>query len=118
MSLCSTLLQSRIAVGMASSPSHRRSGLCVLRVLRALPACALTTLIACTLPASAPDICSRFGAVCLIHVQVSISGKRFSTSAEETVEDIVTSVQGYYDDPNALNFHMQVRVPARNFALE
>ncbi|CAM9795112.1 unnamed protein product [Scytosiphon promiscuus] len=39
--------------------------------------------------------------------QVSISGKPFSASAEDPTEDIVTSVQGYYDDPNALNFHMQ-----------
>jgi len=25
------------------------------------------------------------------------------------VEEIESSVQGYYDDPNALNFHMQVQ---------
>ncbi|CAM9145359.1 unnamed protein product, partial [Ectocarpus sp. 4 AP-2014] len=33
--------------------------------------------------------------------------KAFSAAAGDTVEDIVSSVQGYYDDPNALNFHMQ-----------
>ncbi|CAN0361205.1 unnamed protein product, partial [Ectocarpus sp. 12 AP-2014] len=33
--------------------------------------------------------------------------KTFSAAAGDTVEDIVSSVQGYYDDPNALNFHMQ-----------
>lgn len=35
--------------------------------------------------------------------------KPFSTAVED-VEDVVSSVQGYYDDPNALNFHMQVYV--------
>ena len=28
----------------------------------------------------------------------------------EDVEEIESSVQGFYDNPNALNFHMQVRL--------
>lgn len=40
-------------------------------------------------------------------------GKRLMWTAAEKVadvpiEEIESSVQGYYDDPNALNFHMQV----------